>query len=46
MNGSTLKDRPRGGDAVAVDDFLEQMLPEAVAAVSNPDAVNLLGSRR
>ena len=45
MNGSSLKERPRGGDAVAVDDFLEQMLPEAVAAVADPDAVNRLGSR-
>ena len=45
MNGSTLKERPRSGDAVAVDDFLEQMLPEAVAPVTSPDAVNRLGSR-
>ena len=45
MNGSTMKDHPRGGEPVAVDDFLEQMLPEAVAAVTSPDAVNRLGSR-
>ena len=45
MNGSTLKDRPRGGGAVPVDDFLEQMLPEAVAAVTSPDAVSRLGPR-
>ena len=45
MNGSTLKDPPRGGEAVPVDDFLEQMLPEAVAAVTDPEAVHRLGSR-
>jgi hypothetical protein len=42
MNGSCLNDRPH---AVAVDDFLEQLLPRAVAAVTDPDAVRRLGER-
>ena len=45
MNGSTLKGRIRGADAVCVDDFLEQLLPEAVAAVTDPEAARRLDSR-
>ena len=40
MNGSTVDEQP-----LAVDDFLKDILPGAVAAVSDPQAVRHLGQR-
>jgi hypothetical protein len=46
MTGSTLKNPAPDPAPVAVDDFLEQLLPEAVAAVSDPDTLERLEPRQ
>jgi hypothetical protein len=46
MTGSTPKNAAAAPATVAVDDFLEHLLPEAMAAVSDPDALDRLEPRQ
>jgi hypothetical protein len=46
MNGGSLKNPAAAAAPIDVDQFLEQLLPEAVAAVSDPEALERLEPRQ
>ena len=46
MTGSTLKNAAAAPATLAVDDFLEHLLPQDVAALSDPDALERLEPRQ